>query len=324
MNLRVLEMLIAVADAGSFAAAADRVGVTQSAISMQMKALEEDLGATLFDRSRRPPILNETGRRIVEGARDMVRLEQSLRALAAGSRVRGRFRLGVIPTAATGLVPDALARLAARAPELQIRIESGLSADLTRRVAQGVLDAAVITETARLERGLSVRTILEEPLVVAVPRSILTAHRLQQAEQGRLGSGSEPGVGQGNAALARMLLRERPFVRFNRRTGVGRVIDSALRQMRIPVSEAMELDSIEAILAMVGRGLGVAVVPESAVAAYPSDTLVSLSFGDRPVYRRVGLVERDRVTDRPPHALTPGIAEVSGPTDLLFEELRHD
>ena len=61
------------------------------------------------------------------------------------------------------------------------------------------------------------------------------------------------------------LLRQYPFVRFTRRTGVGRIIDATLRQRRISVQEAMELDSIEAILAMVSRGLGVAVVPEGPV-----------------------------------------------------------
>src|SRR5690606_33700267 len=130
--------------------------------------------------------------------------------------------------------------LAARAPDLRIRVESGLSADLARRVAQGVLDAALVTETGRLERGLLLRPILEEPLLVAAPPA----------------AAGPP---------ARVLLRTLPFVRFNRRTGVGRVIDAALRRDRIAVTEAMELDSIEAILAMVGRGLGVAVVPAGSV-----------------------------------------------------------
>lgn len=285
MNLRALETLVAIAEAGSFAAAAERIGVTQSAISMQMKALEAELGVALFDRSRRPPTLNEAGRRILDGAREMTRLGEALRATAAGARARQRFRLGVIPTAATGIVPDALAALARRAPDLRIRIESGLSADLARRVVQGGLDAAVVTETARLERGLSVRTIAEEPLVVVAPADAADGD-------------------------ARRLLRSRPFVRFNRRTGVGRVIDAAIRAQRIAVSEAMELDSIEAILAMVGRGLGVAVVPSGSLEGLAAERLVALPFGEPTVTRRVGLLERER---RGPGART---------SDLLFEELR--
>ncbi|MCR9174762.1 MAG: LysR family transcriptional regulator [Alphaproteobacteria bacterium] len=276
MNLRALETLIAIAEVGSFAAAADRVGVTQSAVSMQMKALEEDLAVALFDRSRRPPILNETGRRILDSAREMVRLGEALKATAAGERVRGRLRLGVIPTAATGLVPDALAGLARRAPELQIRIESGLSVDLVRRVAQGGLDAAVVTETPRLERGLVIRTILEEALVVVAPATLVKGAVTRDGD------------------TARHLLRTRPFVRFNRRTGVGRVIEAALRQQRITVNEAMELDSIEAILAMVTRGLGVAVSPAGSVQGSLALGLEVLPFGDPQVHRKVGLIERER------------------------------
>src|SRR3546814_17728056 len=93
---------------------------------------------------------------------------------------------------------------------------------------------------------------------------------------------------------ARVLLRGLPFVRFNRRTGVGRVIDATLRRDRIAVTEAMELDSIEAILAMVGRGLGVAVVPAGSVVGPVEETVQALPFGDPPVLRRVGLVARAR------------------------------
>lgn len=284
MNIRHLETLLAIADSGSFAAAADRVGVTQSAVSMQMKTLEEELGASLFDRTRRPPVLNETADGLLGRIRELVRLSEDIRAVAGGGTARGRLRLGIIPTAATGLVPAALARLAVRAPDLRIRVESGLSVDLVRRVAQGALDAAVVTETPRLERGLILNPIQEEPLVVAAP----------------IGAS-----GRGD----RDLLRTLPFVRFNRRTGVGRVIDTALRQRRIVVSEAMELDSIEAILAMVARGLGVAVAPAGSITDGLRETVRTVPFGDPPVRRRVALIERDR-------------AEVAPAIALLLEELR--
>jgi len=285
MNLRHLETLLAIAETGSFAAAADRVGVTQSAVSMQMRALEALLGAELFDRARRPPVLSDLGRGLLGPARAVLRAAEDLVASASGAALRGRLRLGVIPTAATGLVPDALALLAARAPDLQIRIESGLSTDLARRVAQGVLDAALVTETPRLERGLVVRPILEEPLLVVAPRAAA-------------------------GPSARTLLRTLPFVRFNRRTGVGRVIDAALRRDRIVVTETMELDSIEAILAMVGRGLGVAVAPAGSVTGAVAVTVHCLPFGDPPVLRRVGLLERERPAGADPNPVTTALLEV--------------
>jgi len=284
MNLRHLETLLAIAETGSFAAAADRVGITQSAVSMQMRALEDALGTELFDRARRPPALSERGGALLGLAREVLRAAEELTAAASGATLRGRLRLGVIPTAATGLVPDALTLLAARAPDLQIRVESGLSADLARRVAQGVLDAALVTETARLERGLVVRPILEEPLLVVAPLAAA-------------------------GPSARVLLRSLPFIRFNRRTGVGRVIDAALRRDRIVVTETMELDSIEAILAMVGRGLGVAVAPAGSVAGAVAATVHALPFGDPPVLRRVGLLERERPAGAEPNPVVSALLE---------------
>lgn len=281
MNLQHIETLLAAADAGSFAAAAGRVGVTQSAVSMQMKALEESLGVSLFDRSRRPLSLSEAGLALLPKARELVRLADELRLQAAGAALAGRLRLGVIPTAATGLVPDVLARLTARAPELQIRIESGLSGELTRRVVSGALDAALVTEAAALPRGLLAHPVLEEALVVAAPA--------------------------GTPGTAVELLQTHPFIRFNRRAGVGRLIDAALRQRRISVRETMELDSIEAILAMVANGLGVAVVPSGPLVGSVAERLTAAPFTDPPLTRRVVLVERESANPL---------------TDALLEELR--
>ncbi len=72
MSIRQLKTLLAVADAGSFAAAAERLGLTQSAVSAQIRNLEADIGAVLFDRSRKPPTLSEAGRALLPQVRDIV------------------------------------------------------------------------------------------------------------------------------------------------------------------------------------------------------------------------------------------------------------
>ncbi|MDG2286814.1 MAG: LysR family transcriptional regulator [Alphaproteobacteria bacterium] len=268
MSLRQLETLVAIADAGSFHAAAGRLSITQSAVSMQMKALEEDLQTPLFDRSRRPPTLRENARPLIEQARHILRLYESFQIDArADGAVAGILRIGVIPTASTGILPDALAILRERTPRLQVRIENELSTELVRRVERGMLDAAILTEPSRLNAGLGSRVILEERLLVVAP----------------IDSPGESDVD---------LLTALPFVRFNRRAGVGRVIDGALRSRGIEVRERMELDSIESILMMVSRGLGVAIAPERSISAEQRGSLKCIPFGDPPVRRRVGLVER--------------------------------
>ena len=268
MSLRQLETLVAIADAGSFHAAAGRLSITQSAVSMQMKALEEDLQTPLFDRSRRPPTLRENARPLIEQARHILRLYESFQIDArADGAVAGILRIGVIPTASTGILPDALAILRERTPRLQVRIENELSTELVRRVERGMLDAAILTEPSRLNAGLGSRVILEERLLVVAP----------------IDSPGESDVD---------LLTALPFVRFNRRAGVGRVIDGALRSRGIEVRERMELDSIESILMMVSRGLGAAIAPERSISAEQRESLKCIPFGDPPMRRRVGLVER--------------------------------
>jgi DNA-binding transcriptional LysR family regulator len=280
MSLRQLETLVTIADAGSFQGAAGRLGITQSAVSMQMKALEDDLQTSLFDRARRPPDLRETATPLVDQARRILRLHQDFRqgARAIGP-VSGNIRIGVIPTVSTGVLPDALAILRERTPQLQVRIENELSTELIRRVERGMLDAAILTEPPRLNAGLRSRAILEERLLVVAPSD-------------------SPGKSDID------LLSALPFVRFNRRAGVGRAIDAALKERGIDVQERMELDSIESILMMVSRGLGAAIAPERSISAEQRAQLKCVPFGDPPLHRRVALVERSR---EDPSALTDAL-----------------
>ena len=90
------------------------------------------------------------------------------------------------------------------------------------------------------------------------------------------------------------LFRDLPFIRFNRRTGTGRIIEAQLRKSKIKVNETMELDSIEAILEMVSSGVGVSIVPEHCVTARYLQDLHVLPFGCPIVTRRIGFIERNQ------------------------------
>ncbi len=282
MSLRQLQALVAVADRGSFQAAADALGVTQSAVSMQIKALEDDLRAPLFDRARRPPVITPLGRSVLERAREVVALYESLRTAAAGD-LAGRLALGVIPSASTRLLPDALAGLKVSHPGLAIRVAGGLSGQLAAQVADGELDAAVITEPVA-PTPLVCRTIVTEALVVvAHPR---------------------------HAGLSvATLLAGQPFVQFNRRAGVGQVIVQALDRLGLATQPTMELDSLEAILEMVVRDLGVSVLPERSLAGGWADRLSVRPFAQPPVTRAVALVH-------------PEATPRADLLDALFDQLR--
>lgn len=280
MNIRHFQTLVAVSETGSFQGAADRLYMTQSAVSMQMKALEESLAFSLFDRSSRPPVLTQLGRAAVERARAILREVESLEALGQSTEgLVGTLRLGAIPSVTTRFLPDALARLSAAHPKLQMRVEEGLSEPLLERVAVGDLDAAVITEPVAVDPALELLTVTTEALVIALPSRLARAAELAESE----------------AAL----LRDRPFIHFNRHAGIGRIIDGALRERGIRVRAAIELDSIEGILMMVGRGLGVALVPGAAIDPERWGDVVTRPFGDPPLTRKVALVVRHRLAKMP-------------------------
>lgn len=265
MSLRQLETFVAIADTGSFSAAADRLFVTQSAVSMQMKALEEEWQVKLFDRKTRPPVLNDNGWRLVEHARKLVRDYRNLVnvALSDEDALVGSMRLGVVPSMTTSILPLMLLELRLQHPGMKIRIEGGLSPELIFKVCEGRLDAAIVTGTERADVRVRMETIRSEQLKVVIHRD--------------LAGGS-----------VKELLSTHPFIRFNPAMGVGRIIESALHEIGVVVDDAMELDSIEAISQMVLMKLGVAIIPEDCIPRHFLPHFLTMPL-EPPVSRTVAL-----------------------------------
>ncbi len=134
MNLRQLRTLVAIAEQGSFTAAGNAVGLSHSAISLHVKALEQELGVALVDRTQRPPRLTARGAALVEQARRMAALVDEIRALGSDEMLAGSLAVGVVPTEMVHLLPPALARLRALHPKLAIRVRTGLSSELAQAV----------------------------------------------------------------------------------------------------------------------------------------------------------------------------------------------
>ena len=283
MSLRALRTLVAIAQHGSFARAAEAVCLTQSAVSLHVRSLEEDFNAPLFDRTRRVPVLTEAGHRAVERAREILALYDGIAAeLGEGGELAGRLRIGAIQTALAGTLPMALAALRQAHPRFRVQVYSGMSAELAIRIDAGELDAAVTTEPVKpYPSGLVSTPLYQEGFWIIGP----------------------PGLG---VLDAKTLLQEHPFIRFDRRAWAGRTIDSELRRMRVRVQTDMELDSQEAIVKMVARGLGVAVVPLSSRELDRLSRLTCLPFAEPQRQRRVVLLERE---DRPAGRFSVALAE---------------
>lgn len=159
LELDVLRTFAAVADTGSFTAAADLVSRTQSAVSMQIKRLEDSVGRRVFERSSRSLSLTSDGEMLLGYARRMLELnDESLRRIAQPP-VTGRARLGITEYFVPNEVPRILSRFAAAHPGVQLDVRMGLSRDLRVELDAGRLDAAIV----RHEVAKGAEAIWQEP-----------------------------------------------------------------------------------------------------------------------------------------------------------------
>ena len=279
MSLRNLQILTAIARKGSFAAAAEHLGLTQSAISLQIKNLEEELGVQLFERTGRSPKLNANGRLVLERAQEILAIYDGIRhELAPSGMIRGVLTLGVVPTVITGPLPPVLGRLRRRHEDLRVKLLSGLSTDLVRQVEEGNLDAALTTEPPyAVAPQYEWRAYDMEPFFVAAPK------------------GTE-------ATGVEMLFERFAFVRFDKTAWAGALVDGQLLAQGIHPRDVMEFDSLEAALSLVEQGLGIAVVPLDKRRIRQAGKHFSLTpFGTPQLTRRVGMYQKRR---HPRHALT--------------------
>ncbi|PXF29449.1 LysR family transcriptional regulator [Pokkaliibacter plantistimulans] len=290
MSLRALRTLVAIAQYGSFARAADVVCLTQSAVSLHVRSLEEDFNAQLFDRSKRVPVLTDAGHLAVQRAQEILALYDGIAAeLGEGGELTGRLRLGAIQTALAGALPAALASLHQQHPRLRVLVSAGMSAELAIRLDAGELDAAVTTEPVKpYPTGLVSTPLYQEGFWIIAPAALAPDEGL-------------------DGLKGRALLQSQPFIRFDRRAWAGRTIDSELKRQRLRVQTDMELDSQEAIIQMVASGLGVAVVPLASLQRCQREGLHCLPFGEPQLCRRVVLLERE---DRPAGRMAMALAQV--------------
>ncbi|KAB2882637.1 MAG: LysR family transcriptional regulator [Pseudorhodoplanes sp.] len=191
IDIDQLRTFIAIAETGSFTKAAEIVHKTQSAVSMQMKRLEERLDKPVFARDGRASKLTDDGERLLEYARRIVKLNLEALALFAGPELTGSVRLGVPDDYADRYLPEIMARFSRAYPGVELTVICEPSVDLLERIDSNELDLAIITtaagqrpsETFRRERLLWVTsnrhaTHREEPLPLALGRQSCAWRRL--------------------------------------------------------------------------------------------------------------------------------------------------
>jgi DNA-binding transcriptional LysR family regulator len=245
VDLRQLEALLAVAEEGSFTAAADRLHTVQSNVSGHVQQLETELGVQLLVRSRRGTVPTEFGVRVLDRARAIRSELEALRkdlSMLQGLET-GHATLGVVGTVSRLLVPALVEQMRRVAPALSLRLTEGASERLAVEVAERQLASAVVTEPVNDPR-LVVEHLRDEDLVGLVPASIA----MGACEPVSLAALAEHSVilpPQGNP------LRDE--------------VDDAARAEHVELRVPIEVEGIRLIADLVASGAGVSILPETAV-----------------------------------------------------------
>jgi DNA-binding transcriptional LysR family regulator len=267
-SIRVLRTFIAVATEGSFAAAANRVALTQAAVGQQMRTLEADLRRPLFERQGKSVMLNDAGRELLPGVRQLVSLyERMLASAPSGEPMAGTVHLGAVVSAVRPLIQATLA-LKARHAALELHVSAAKSMELIARVESGELDAAIaVREPGAAQRGLAWTPLYAEPMVLLAGRAV-------------------------QDAPLRTLLQRQPFIRFDRTQHTGQLVERSLKKLKAKPQEFVELNAIESIVELVRSGLGVAIVPLLRDARWQSDARLRVIDIPQAEVRRISLVQQ--------------------------------
>ncbi|MFM0003626.1 MULTISPECIES: LysR family transcriptional regulator [Paraburkholderia] len=271
-SIRTLKIFLTAARCGTFAAAGDVVGLTPAAVGLQIRSLEDELGVQLFDRSARAVVLNPVGRSLVRRAEQVVSQYELLEASVSGGEMSGTVVIGALVSALMGAFADALWSIRRRYPSLDVHLLAGMSSDFALKVESGELDAAVVTQSPRpIPSSLKWCPLYSEPMVLIAPK----CPHFELPED------------------PRAMLETAPFMRFERSTWTGILVQDVLKRCAVQLNEAMELNSIEAIIALVRQGFGISIVPKLANVAWEKDDALALfPLEGVDVRRHVGLLER--------------------------------
>ncbi|HAO00208.1 MAG TPA: LysR family transcriptional regulator [Halomonas sp.] len=286
--IRELKTLIAVAQHGTFAAAGQHIGLTQAAVSAQMKRLEAALGVALFGRSGRAAVLTKRGQETLQQAQALIALYGTLGAASAGQEAATRVNLGAIASIQRSLLPNVLAHFHRQFPECRSRVVPGLSLALMNQVDAGELDMAVIIRPPfSLHSDLRWQPLAHEPFRLLVRRRLTTDDW-------------------------RALLTQQPFVRYDRASFGGRQVDRFLRDNHCHVRDVCEVDELDAIIQLVANGVGVALVPQpSALRRWPAGVR-AIDLKEHTFHRDIGIVHRaSGQLSKPAQALAALLTQVA-------------
>lgn len=281
MTLTELRYIVALHQSGHFRKAAEQCNVSQPTLSIAVKKLEDELGVTLFERSRQKVSPTAIGERIVEQARTILQETNNLLGLAElGKDPLGTvLSVGAIYTVGPYLFPRLVTRLQELAPGMPLFIEESYTASLRGKLSGGNLDA-IFVALPFTEADVLTRPVYEEPFVVMMPPDHPLASA-QQIEPADIANHRVLLMGEGHC-FRDQVLEACPGLR------------EAISATHARGSSVLEGSSLETLKHMVASGLGITVLPKSAadVAQYGNQSLETRPFTDPAPTRTVALAWR--------------------------------
>src|SRR6476659_3011088 len=271
ITLRQLRYFNALARQGHFGRAAEACAISQPALSMQIKELEDALGGVLLERGPRQVALTTFGEEAAPRVRDILRLVDELEDLARASRDRlaGRLRIGMIPTIAPYLLPEVIGNLTRMHPELDIHVRETLTPKLIEELADGRLDTAIVALP------------VSEPSLVEV--ALFSEHFLLV----------RPGEDQGKPVPSSKMLRSMRLLLLEEGHCFRDQALSFCNMQSSPPREVLDASSLSTLVQMVGAGIGVTLIPEMAVPVETRSAPVSVPpFRNPQPSRTIGMVWR--------------------------------
>jgi LysR family hydrogen peroxide-inducible transcriptional activator len=271
VTLKQLRYFDALARHVHFGRAAEACAISQPALSMQIKELEEALGGVLLDRGARHVWLTKFGEEIAQRVRDILRSVDELGDLARASRERlvGRLRIGMIPTIAPYLLPTVIGNLTRMHPELDIHVRETLTPKLIQELAQGRLDTAIVALPVSEPSLTEVALFAENFLLV------------------------RPGEDDGTPVPTSETLREMRLLLLEEGHCFRDQALSFCNMQSSPPREVLDASSLSTLVQMVSAGIGVTLIPEMAVAVETRSASVSLArFKSPQPSRTIGMIWR--------------------------------
>jgi DNA-binding transcriptional LysR family regulator len=270
VNLKLLQTFVLVAEHGSFHKAADQTCRSQSAVSSQIRQLEQQLGFSLFHRTTRSVRLTPDGAQLLSHATKALE-EVSLglqRIFEGGSGPRESVTFACLPTIATMQMPGVLAAFRQRFPRCGVDVREIDAVDLFESVRQGEVDFGLAADSRGKE--FSFEPLFEDVYVALMPAKFVpetrTSIRLQE-------------------------LAARPLFLFNPTGKISRSLIFALQGSNIEVKTRCQFRQVQTVLSMVAAGLGGAILPQSSLPAGLPDAVKMIAICEPEVTRRIGVIQ---------------------------------